>query len=258
MNAFFKLLSMYRIGGIRYIGAMLSDKHKGTSKAPALFYDICCNAKVEDYPKILENYYQICMNKKMDMKKPVAFSAKIQWLKLYDNDPLKTVLCDKYLAREWIAAKVGRDHLIPLLGVWKAYDEICFDRLPNSFVLRTNHGSGTNVIVKNKDSFDRIKYKSVFEKWMKINFAFVHGFELQYKDVPVRIIAEQYMSDMDSDSLKDIRVFCFNGEPKQIWIDKYSGTSKHIRSIYDTKWNKLPISCTWPDGGVNSPVSQIV
>lgn len=249
MKSIGKIKAAYSVGGVKYIQALIKDKLLKTSTAPKLFYSISMNAKPDQYARILENYYYISTSKRLDLNNPLTLSEKIQWLKLFDNSPLKTRLCDKYLAREWIAERVGEEHLVPLLGVWKSFDEICFDQLPNSFVLKTNHGSGTNIIVDDATHFDKKKSKELIEQWMKINFAYVHGFEMQYKDVPVRIIAEQFMTGFQNDGICDYRFFCFHGEPEQVWVDKYSGTAKHIRSIYNMKWEKQDISCVWPDGG---------
>ena len=77
--------------------------------------------------------------------------------------------------------------------VWDSFDEIDFDELPDRFVLKANHGSGWNIIVKDKAQFDREAAKEKFDTWMETNFAFCNGLELQYLNIPPKIIAEQYM-----------------------------------------------------------------
>lgn len=183
----------------------------------------------------------------LDLKNPRTFNEKIQWLKLYDTTPLKTKLADKYLVRGWLKEQFGDEHLVPLLGCWEHFDDIDFDTLPDKFALKCNHGSGWNVIVDDKSKLDIKKTKEKIDYWMSRNFAYIGCYELQYKDIPPRIIAEQYLEM--TGGIKDYRFYCFHGEPVQIWVDLYSGTPNHIRSIYDMNWNKMPFRCGWPDGG---------
>ena len=79
-----------------------------------------------------------------------SYNEKLQWEKIFNQNSLKTRLADKYLVREWVADKIGEEYLVPLLGVWDDAKEIDFDKLPESFVLKTNCASGDVIIVKNK------------------------------------------------------------------------------------------------------------
>ena len=113
--------------------------------------------------------------------------------------------------------------------------------------MKCNHGSGWNIIVNDKSKLDIKEAKDKIDYWMSLNYAYMGCFELQYKDIVPRIIAEQYLEM--SGGLIDYRFYCFNGQPLQVWVDLYSGTPNHIRSIFDMQWNKLPFRCGWPDGG---------
>ena len=145
------------------------------------------------YPDALEKWFFKKTGKKLDLKNPVTFNEKIQWLKLYDRNPLKTTLVDKYLVRDWIKDKIGEEYLIELLGVWDRFDDIDFSLLPSKFVLKTNHGSGWNMVVRDKEHLDLKKAKRLFDRWMKLNFAFMEGFEMQYEHVRPKIIAEKFI-----------------------------------------------------------------
>lgn len=210
-------------------------------------YAYYCRLPVFMYPGELKRWYKKVTGFSLDLKNPKSFNEKIQWLKLYDSTPLKTRLADKYLMREWIKKKIGGKYLVPLLGVWDSFDEIDFDKLPDKFALKTNHGSSWNIIVDNKSAFNQAEAKEKFDTWMGLNFAFRMGFELQYMNIPRKIIAEKYLEN--TEGLKDYRFYCFNGKPYQIWVDIYSGTPNHLRSIFDMDWNQIPLKCTWPDGG---------
>lgn len=192
------------------------------------------------YPYLLKRWYKINTGKTLDLKHPKTFNEKIQWLKLYDSTPLKTKLADKYLVRNWVKEKIGEEYLIPLLGVWKKFDDIDFDKLPNQFVLKTNHGSGMNIIVKDKSKFDKKDAKQKFDKWLKINYAFKFGFELHYKNIKPLIIAEKYLENINGET-KDYKFLCFDGEPKCIWVDS-DRYSEHKRNVFDLNWNEQKIT----------------
>lgn len=199
---------------------------------------------VEDYPKALSEWYYKQTGNTLDLENPKTFNEKLQWLKLYDATPLKTKLADKYSIREWIKEEIGEEYLVPLLGVWDCFDEIDFSKLPSKFVLKVNQGSGWNIIVTDKSKLDMQDAKKKFDKWMSTNFAYVSGLELHYRDIVPKIIAEQYLED--AKGLVDYRFYCFNGEPLQVWVDIFSGTTKHMREVFDMNWEKIPLRCTWP------------
>ena len=244
-----RMRALYKYGGFPLLICKLRSKIKGTKEADEMIYHIAESAKPSDYPKLLEAFYEYYTFTPLDLKDPQTFNEKIQWMKLYDSTPKKTLLADKYLMRDWIKEKIGEEYLIPLLGVWDSFDEIDFDALPNQFVLKANHGSGMNIIVTDKTHFNIDYAREQFNTWMKKDFAFMKGFQMHYSPIPRKIIAETYISEMNADGLVDYRFYCFNGVPKQVWVDMYSGTPKHIRGIYNMNWEKLPFRCTWPDSG---------
>ena len=105
----------------------------------------------ENYEEELKQwYYAVTGRSGFYVTHPETYNDKIQWLKLYDMSSQKTQLADKYLVREWVAQKIGKKYIIPMYGVWESFSDIKFDRLPNKFVLKCNHGSANNVIVNNK------------------------------------------------------------------------------------------------------------
>lgn len=209
------------------------------------------NMDENDLPELLKKWYKKRTGRELNLENPKTFNEKIQWLKLYDNSPLKTKLADKYLVREWIKENLDEEYLIPLLGVYDSFDEIDFDRFPDKFVLKANHGCAWNIIVKDKQKFDKKKAKKKFDKWMKRNYALKAGFEMQYKDIPPKIIAEAFIQDSKGE-LNDYKVLCFNGEPKFIWIDQ-GRFSNRTENIYDTKWNLQPFLLTYENSKEEVP-----
>ena len=188
--------------------------------------------------------YRLKMNKKLNLKKPETFSEKLQWLKIYDRNPLYTKLVDKYEVRKQIAKIIGEDYLIPLLGVYDSFEEINFNELPNQFVLKPNHTSGDIYICKDKSKINYSELKKTINRWLKREYYWIHR-EWPYKNVKPRIVCEKYMVDESGTELKDYKIFCFNGEPKLIQVD-YNRFSGHKRNLYDINWNYIPVSYQYP------------
>ncbi len=167
----------------------------------------------------LKLMYRIRIGKKLNLKNPQTFNEKLQWLKLYDRKWEYTMMVDKCEVKEYIADKIGKEYIIPTLGVWNSFDEIDFDKLPNQFVLKCTHDSGGLVICRDKKNLDMTATRKKIEKSRKSNFYWV-GREWPYKNVKPRIIAEQYMEDSNDHELRDYKVYCFNGKAKFLYLSK--------------------------------------
>ena len=216
-------------------------------------YDYYKNLTEDQYPKELAEWYHNKTGKYLNLNNPKTFNEKIQWLKLYDSTPLKTRLADKYLVRDWVKEKIGEEYLIPLLGVYEKFDDIDFRDLPNQFVIKTNHGSGWNMVVKSKEDLNYENTKMLFDTWMSKNFAFEYGLELHYKNIQPKIVIEKYIDELDSDIL-DYRFFCFNGVPGYVWVDSGSGTQDHKRNIYNMNWEQQNYKVNYPL--IDTPITK--
>ena len=195
--------------------------------------------KKELYKQELQTWYQRVTGKYLNLDNPCTFNEKIQWLKLYDSTPIKTRLADKYLVRDWVKEKIGEQYLIPLLGVYDKFEEIDFEKLPNQFVIKCNHGCAYNIIVRDKTKLDLAEVKEKLNKWMSENFAFKAGYELHYRDIKPKIIIEKYMENKGSQNLYDYKFWCFNSEVKYMQFrDDFSANLKMV--FYDLNWKKQP------------------
>ena len=206
-------------------------------KQEAMYY-IRKHQKPEKYPKLLEKRFYELTGHKMDINHPQTYSEKIQWLKLYDPNPLRSMLADKVAVRAWIKEKIGEEYLIPLYGVYNTFDEIDFDSLPNQFVIKTNHSSGWNIVVSNKETFDRSLARKKINKWLSMDYAFWTEYEPHYSKIKPMILIEKYMED-STGGLTDYKFLCFNGVEKYVWVD-YDRFTNHKRNIYDMDWNIQP------------------
>lgn len=172
---------------------------------------------------------------------PISYTEKMQFAKIFNSTKEKGMLTDKYEVRKWVAERIGEEFLIPLLGVWDCFDDIDFDSLPVSFVLKTNHGSGTNIIVTDKSRIDFKKMKRKFDFWMSEDFAFAgKGYELHYTFIKPKIIAEKYVTDSKGE-LNDYKFLCFNNNPAFVWVD-VGRYGDHRRNIYNLKWELQPFN----------------
>ena len=168
------------------------------------------SAKLISDKLFLKLKFRLVMGEKLDLNNPKTFTQKLQWLKLYNRKPEYTTMVDKYAVKEYVANIIGKEHIIPTLGVWNSANEIDWDALPNQFVLKTTHGGGGGgvVICKDKATFDRVATKEKLSKSLKSDIYWIFR-EWPYKNVTKQIIAEQYLSELSSTDLIDYKFFCF-------------------------------------------------
>ncbi|ONI38789.1 hypothetical protein AN396_09905 [Candidatus Epulonipiscium fishelsonii] len=183
----------------------------------------------------LSKWYKAITGRDLDLQNPKSFNEKIQWCKLYDTNPLKTKLTDKYEVRRWIVDKIGREYLVDIFGVYEDWNEIIFDNLPQQFVIKTTHGCNQNIIVKDKNTFDKNKAKLQIEKWLNFNY-YQQGIEMQYKDIKPRIIVEQYLENINN-KLYSYKFWCFNGKVEYIVFqeDKFNSSNP---ILFNRNWEK--------------------
>lgn len=221
---------------------------KNPRLAALVLFDKKDNRNMPD-EKYLKIKYYLSLGKKLDLENPQTFNEKLQWIKLFDRNPLYTQLVDKYLARDYIKEKLGEEYLIPLLGVWDDPDDIDFDALPNQFVLKCNHNSGLGMcICKDKSKLDIKKVKEELKKGLAQDY-YLSGREWPYKNVPRKVIAEKYMTDESGYELKDYKFFCFDGEVKMLFVakDREVEGAETKFDFFDADFNHLPFTNGHPN-----------
>lgn len=205
---------------------------KTDSKLKALFYRLMLLLPDKWY--IMLKFYKN-FGHFPNLKDPVTFSEKIQWLKLQNRNPLYTKMVDKYEAKKYVANIIGEEYIIPTLGVWDKAEDIDFDTLPDQFVLKATHDSGRVIICRDKSTLDRSWAIEEMRQSLKRDFYSVTR-EWPYKNVPRRIIAEQLLIDeTGTKDIKDYKFFCFNGEPKYCQVIRDRFTEETI-DFYDMEW----------------------
>lgn len=172
---------------------------------------------------------------------PSDINEKINYMKFYTDTSEWTMLADKYRVREFIIERVGSEYLIPLLGVWEKVEDIDYSKLPDSFVLKTNNGAGSVLVIKDKKTLDVIKTEKKLKRYLKTNFGRIHA-EPHYSKIEPCIIAEELLTEVSevSDSLVDYKIWCFNGKPFGTWCCFNRKGFHADTEWYDLDWNFRP------------------
>lgn len=186
------------------------------------------------------------MGRDVELNNPVRFNDKLQWLKLYWYDPVATKCADKYEVRKFVSERIGSKYLNELYGVYESLAEIDINKLPHKFVLKGTHGSGFNIVCKDKSEMNWHKEFKKMKRWLRTNY-FWSTREWVYKNIRPRIICERYLQQDDGDELRDYRFFCFNGEPKFITVDfSITDKTKTRRNLYALDWLLMNEEISYP------------
>lgn len=190
--------------------------------------------------------YRISMGRPLNWKNPQTFTEKLNWLKLYDHNPIYPKIVDKWEVMDFVKERIGEEYCVKKYGIWNSFDEIDFDALPNRFVLKCTHDSGGVVICKDKASFDKDSARKKLETSLKRNY-YLFSREWQYKEIKPRILAEEYLEDSNSKDLPDYKFFCFDGEVKFLYVATGRGEGKTCFDFFDTEYNHLPVRQHYPN-----------
>ena len=177
-----------------------------------------------------------------NLKDPKTFNEKLQWLKLYNRNSNYVALVDKYLVKDIIAKKIGPQYVVPTYGVWDRVEDINFNELPDRFVMKCTHDSGSVVICKSKKDFDIQKAQKKLSAALKNN-AYWYSREWPYKHIKPRIIAEAYLEDDSSPDLRDYKFFCFDGVVRALFIatDRQKAGEETKFDFFDADGNHLDV-----------------
>ena len=195
----------------------------------------------------LELLFPLMVGYKLDLEHPHTYNEKLQWLKLYNRRPEYIKMVDKVEAKKYVASIIGEDHIVPTLAVYDRVEDIDFDALPNQFVLKCAHDSGGIVICSDKNELDCNAAIKKLRKGLSRNYYYQNR-EWPYKGVKPRIIAEKYMTD-DGVELKDYKFFCFDGDPKFMFIasDRFEKSEETKFDFYDMAFHHLPFTNGHPN-----------
>ncbi len=188
-----------------------------------------------------------------DVAHPVTFDEKIQWYKLYYRRAIMTDMSDKYRVRQYVTDKHLSHILNELYGVYDRFDAIPFDALPDAFVLKATHGSGWNIICKDKARLDLHAARAKFDHWLRMNY-YHYGREWAYKNIKPRIICEKYLENEEFGELFDYKFYCYGGVPEVIFVCCGRFGPDGVKyDAYDMAWNRIPACKGRPATDLNLP-----
>ncbi len=203
----------------------------------------------ELYLKLL---YRLMFRKRLDLDNPVTYCEKLQWLKLFYHRPEFTTMADKVKVKQLVKEKVGEQYVVPLLGVWDRPEDIEWDKLPEKFVLKTNHDGGSFgvVICRNKETFDRDKAVKRLKASLRRN-SYLLGREWPYKNIERKVFAEQYIENGAAGELQEYKFFCFNGKVKLLFTATDRQSASGVRfDFFDEQFNHLDLKDEFPNSEV--------
>lgn len=249
-----------------YAGIVIDDPNKGLDVFQAL-------AKIFEWirhPSMIVNHilkfkisrllpdniflsikYRMSNGTILHLDNPKTYNEKLQWQKIHDRDPLFTKLADKFAVRDFVAEKIGKQYLVPLVGVYANIADIDVVGLPSCFVLKPTHTSGDVLFCRDKATFDWGKAKRLMNSWLSSNY-YWYDREWVYKEIKPRIICEEIIKTVDGNPPRDYKIFCFDGEPKMAFVasDRSNGTKF---DFFDIAWNRLPLKQHYPNSTYEIP-----
>lgn len=194
----------------------------------------------KSYVKLL---FKLSLGHEIDLCNPKSFNEKLNWIKLYDRNPLYTKMADKYEVKEYVRKIIGDEYVVPCYGVFNSFSEIDFSALPNQFVLKATHDSGGATICRDKNAFDYKLANIKFKKDLKRNF-YLSSREWPYKNIKPRIIVDKLLDDHTGTELRDYKFWCFNGTPTLMYCT-IKGKNVY-ENFYDMNFNPVDINHGFP------------
>lgn len=213
-------------------------------------YFLLKNIPYSLYQDVLKYKYYKAMNKELDIRTPKLLSEKIQWLKLYDKNNKKYLLADKLKAKQYVKENIPSLFVAKVYDIVESFEKLNFDKLPSSFVIKTNHSWRTNIIVFDKDLLkenDYRFYSKYYRQALKINYAYWSYYELQYKKIKPFIYVEELLFPKDRNlQTCEYEAYCINGNVEFVRV-KFNfhdnlGNLNCRYYIYDKYGKKLDFS----------------
>ncbi|MBR2922911.1 MAG: glycosyl transferase [Alphaproteobacteria bacterium] len=214
------------------------------------------NLTMDEKIYIIKHQFKETAEYELNLDKPQTFNEKLQWLKLFNEDPNITIAAGKDTAKEYVKKVIGEEYVVPNIAIYSSVDEIDFDKLPNEFVLKVNWGSGQNIIVRDKKTANIKEIKEKLNHWMQpTSNHYFFSFEFSYKNIIPKIVCEPYIGEL-KDNLTCYKVFNFGSKPYLIQAVFDDKTSYETINYYDLNWNKLDLRQNFPNNLKTMPAPK--
>ncbi|MCR4562635.1 MAG: glycosyl transferase, partial [Bacilli bacterium] len=162
--------------------------------------------------------YKYITHHKLNLKNPVRYTEKLQYLRLFVYPKDKEVIrcAGRVGVRDYLKEIGLEDLLIPIYGVYDRFEDIDFDKLPDSFVMKCSHASGFDLIVKDKKELNLDEVRKTFTKWLKIDYGKM-TWERHYSPIKPQIIIEKYIGEKDA-LPTEYKLHVFNGVARNLYV----------------------------------------
>lgn len=210
--------------------------------------------------KSIEKRWSEVMDYPLNLENPQTFCEKLQWLKLHDHNPYYHKLVDKYEAKKIVAEKLGEEYVTKLYAVYNRIEDIDFDALPNSFVLKCTHDSGGLVICPDKSKLDKEGSIQKLRAGLAVNDYSQIGGQWAYGGITPRILAEEYLDTLGKPDSIEYKITCIYGKVKMITV--CSGIAhveydKRFNDHFDREGNRLPFYVNYKPAGLHLPEKEM-
>jgi hypothetical protein len=187
---------------------------------------------------VLEQRFRRIHGRRLNWRNPTMFQEKIYWIMRYVRSPIMTQLADKAAVRDFVAQRIGAQHLNARYGIWRSAGDVDFGALPDTFVLKATHGSRMVLICRDRTTFDERAARLTMARWLKTNYS-RRTREWVYRDIPPRIIAEALLADGTGD-LTDYKFHCFDGQPRliEVLVERFTGHGLR-RELFTPEWERI-------------------
>lgn len=179
-----------------------------------------------------------------NLKNPKSFNEKIAWRKLFQVNPSFKNFADKIVVKDEIAKLVGSQHVIETLWIGTDPQAIPFERLQPPYVIKANHSSGNNIIIRSAQDIDKPAIMASLKKQLATDYAAFFR-ERGYSGIVRKIMIERLLDNGKGDVPEDYKFFVYHGRVHFIQVD-YARFSEHTRNFYTREWKLLPVILTYP------------
>ena len=173
--------------------------------------------------------------RRLNLENPQTFNEKLMWLKLFEDNTLKTKFTDKVEVRKYLSTLGFENLLVPIIDIADRVEDIIFEQLPKKFVLKCSHGSGFNIICTDKRELDYKETRLQLEKWMVTDYS-IRNAEIHYSSIKPRIIIEHFLEPSSNKEPINYQLHCFHGEPRIIEVILERDTLEEQAIMLTTDW----------------------
>jgi hypothetical protein len=211
-----------------------------------------------------------------DAEDPKTLQEKLLWRKLYEDMSQAVRLADKVAVRDYVREVVGERYLVDAPAVVEDANDLDFDALPRSFILKINRASGANMVIDDKSKLDADAIRRILNSVLGFEYGRRWG-EHWYAAIAPKIIAERLLVDQEHGVPIDYRFHVFHGRAEFVQTatqkrfsedripgvpsvgQKYVDNRHTVIGTYGMDWQPAPFSTQFfpPERGrVPTPVLE--